>query len=215
MSDRTLPDIPSAIRADFAQWAIYPTWSTEEIAALSFGIDPDRVSALKRNLEYQTTLRPVRQQLDNRRRLIDRHRMMKRFRSGLPPADILDYLTAHGISFPDELARAVDELAPRVNLQKRVEEAERRVADLEAEVGRLRKSPPTDTRLDPRERASLVKMVIGMAVGYYGYDPVARRNSATSDIVADLERVGLPVDADTVRKYLREGREILPPPEAE
>jgi hypothetical protein len=50
-----------------------------------------------------------------------------------------------------------------------------------------------------------------MAVAGYAYDPKAARSDKTTEIAGDLERAGVPLDVDTVRKWLREAAELLPP----
>ncbi|PCJ99165.1 MAG: hypothetical protein COA45_06925 [Zetaproteobacteria bacterium] len=64
--------------------------------------------------------------------------------------------------------------------------------------------------LHTKEKETLLKLVIGMAVAGYRYDPKAKRNEATSDIVNDLEVLGLSMNADTIRKWLKEAAELLP-----
>jgi len=59
----------------------------------------------------------------------------------------------------------------------------------------------------------LLKLVIGMAVRGYVYDPKAARSDSVTEIVKDLALVGVPLDDDTVRKWLREAAEQLPPKE--
>ena len=66
-----------------------------------------------------------------------------------------------------------------------------------------------------RERDTLLKLVIGMAVGGYGYDPSQRRSEQVSEIADDLDRVGVGLDKDTVRKWLKEAAALLPRKEAE
>ena len=61
-----------------------------------------------------------------------------------------------------------------------------------------------------RERDSLLKLVIGMAIKGYGYSPAAQRNPAVSDISGDLRQLGVPLDEDTIRKYLKEGKSLIP-----
>ncbi|SFO07721.1 hypothetical protein SAMN05216386_2545 [Nitrosospira briensis] len=56
--------------------------------------------------------------------------------------------------------------------------------------------------LKDSERDSLLKLVIGMAVGAYCYNPAALKNDAVSDITKDLEELGISISDDTVRKYL-------------
>jgi hypothetical protein len=64
--------------------------------------------------------------------------------------------------------------------------------------------------LSTAERNSLLKLVIGMAVNGYKYDPSPERSPVPPEIAADLEALGIGLDADTVRKYLREGAALLP-----
>jgi len=61
-----------------------------------------------------------------------------------------------------------------------------------------------------RERESLLKLVIGMAKAGYRYDPNAPRNDAIGDISRDLESNGVPLDQDTIRKWLKEATNHLP-----
>jgi hypothetical protein len=61
------------------------------------------------------------------------------------------------------------------------------------------------------ERDSLLKLVIGMAVKGYSYDPSAKKNTAVADISTDLVGLGLQLSDDTIRKYLIQGVKKLPP----
>lgn len=60
-----------------------------------------------------------------------------------------------------------------------------------------------------KERNQLLKMVLGMALDSYGYQPKAKKNEATGQIVGDLAKYGIGIDADTVRKYLKEAAETV------
>ncbi len=64
--------------------------------------------------------------------------------------------------------------------------------------------------LKTRERDSLLKMVIGMAIKGYTYDPVALKNPAVKEIADDLALLDIGLNEDTVRKYLQEARQLLP-----
>ena len=68
-----------------------------------------------------------------------------------------------------------------------------------------------EQEIGARARDSLLKLVIGMAVAAYVYDPKAARSDKPSEIASDLERAGVSLDVDTVRKWLREAAELLPP----
>ncbi|KQU01603.1 hypothetical protein ASG68_07625 [Rhizobium sp. Leaf453] len=66
-----------------------------------------------------------------------------------------------------------------------------------------------------RERESLLKLAIGMAMGGYGYNPKSAKNAATSEIETDLATRGISLDADTIRKYLNEAKGLLDGSETE
>lgn len=69
--------------------------------------------------------------------------------------------------------------------------------------------------LSELERNTLLKLVLGMAIDAYGYDPNATKNTATGSkngISASLELHGISINDDTVRKYLTEAKKILWPP---
>lgn len=56
--------------------------------------------------------------------------------------------------------------------------------------------------LSTRERDTIYKMLIVMAMDGYGYDPAASKNPQTKEIADALAANGLSVTDDTVRKYL-------------
>lgn len=73
--------------------------------------------------------------------------------------------------------------------------------DLEETVNGLPES--VEKTLGTSERNQLLKMVLGMAIDSYGFDPVAKKNEATKQIADDLAKLGIGIDTDTVRKYLK------------
>ena len=89
-----------------------------------------------------------------------------------------------------------------------------KIAALEADIEALRSEQPSfkpEQAVGARERDSLLKLIIGMAVAAYVYDPKATRSDKPAEIADDLARAGVPLDVDTVRKWLREAAELLPP----
>jgi hypothetical protein len=87
------------------------------------------------------------------------------------------------------------------------------IAALREKMEALQSQPPSnpDHGIGTRERDSLLKLVIGMAVAAYVYDPKAARSDKVKEIADDLTGAGVPLDVDTVRKWLREAAELLPP----
>lgn len=65
-------------------------------------------------------------------------------------------------------------------------------------------------RLHGHERTSLLKLVVGMAIAQYGYDPTQKKSDVPRKIVGDLNLLGLKVDVDTVRKHLQAGAKLAP-----
>lgn len=64
------------------------------------------------------------------------------------------------------------------------------------------------------ERVKMLAVILGMALDAYGYTPGANKNAATGgnhgSIQAALEKHGLTVDQDTIRKYLTEAATLNP-----
>jgi hypothetical protein len=83
------------------------------------------------------------------------------------------------------------------------------ITDLEKELARLKKEPK-EKSLSTRTRETTLKLIIGMAVAGYGYNPKAKRNVAVTEIASDLHRLGIPITDDTVRAWLDESIEFLP-----
>src|SRR5271166_5453419 len=68
--------------------------------------------------------------------------------------------------------------------------------------------------LSTRERDTFLKMILGMAIKGYGYNPTKGRSDTPQDIANDLEVLGIGVSVDTVRNKLNEANDIGLPPEA-
>lgn len=66
--------------------------------------------------------------------------------------------------------------------------------------------------LQTKERDTLLKLVIGMAIGGYGYDPKAKRSPTASEISDDLAKNGIALDTDTVRNWLKKAADHVPGP---
>lgn len=63
-----------------------------------------------------------------------------------------------------------------------------------------------DKPLHTKERESLQKIVIGLAIKGYGYDPAARRNPTIKDMVVGMASIGLVISDDTLRKFSASAR---------
>lgn len=57
----------------------------------------------------------------------------------------------------------------------------------------------------------MLKLVIGMAIDGYGYDPKASRSPIPKQIAGHLLQHGIRMDDDTVRKWLNQAKENYSP----
>jgi hypothetical protein len=75
-----------------------------------------------------------------------------------------------------------------------------------AEMQGARASTPvaSDEALKPKSRQSLLKLVLGMALDGYGYDPKDKRSPIPKELADALSGKGISIDEDTVRKWLKE-----------
>lgn len=58
------------------------------------------------------------------------------------------------------------------------------------------------------ERNTMLKLIIGLACGGYGMHPDAEKNQHAKSMREDLERLGIPLDDGTIKKYLDEARQL-------
>lgn len=75
--------------------------------------------------------------------------------------------------------------------------------------------PPMDSECPAKLPTSVAKLLVGMAVNGYGYNPSQVRNEAITDILNDLDLLGLSLDRKTVLKWLSLASALAPPPEEE
>lgn len=92
-----------------------------------------------------------------------------------------------------------------------LENKEKFIAILQRENESLKAVKPLSTKEPkseptPRERESLLKLILGMAIDGYGYDPKATKSTQIKAIADHLLTRGLRIDEDTVRKYLNEAK---------
>lgn len=186
--------------ADFRYWGQMTSYSIDEVVALIVGVEPTHIST-KRLDAWQAswqldTSYPSIQYLIKQRKLI---------------RNIFSENYAFGLSVDkEELKQRIDQIELDVD--------DRFYAELEKfypnKSGRKRKLTKqvedSSENFDIRERASMLKMIIAMAVDGYAYKIDLERSSIPKEIADALDQMGISLDLDTIRKYLKEGRDILP-----
>ena len=72
-------------------------------------------------------------------------------------------------------------------------------------------APIGDKPLGTTERTYLLRLVIGMAIDGYGYDPQAKKSDVPKVVADAISARGMDMTDDTVRKYLKEAvTKVLP-----
>ncbi|PPD14203.1 MAG: hypothetical protein CTY25_13435 [Methylobacterium sp.] len=219
--------------ADVMYWSRMSLWTLEDATALSFGKDPRKVSWEK--LKNYDRVSPFPIKYKEQYELFHRAKLAGQLWDSTIPRVFLAWARRMRVAMPQDLIAAVEDLGIQIADWKTLfdnqeQETQTAIAKKEAELNELRQriaelttntlgsappSPVAEKSLGIRERESLLKLVIGMAVNGYGYDPKAGRSDKIREIAGDLERLGIALDVDTVRKYVNEGRGLLPPPETE
>jgi hypothetical protein len=65
--------------------------------------------------------------------------------------------------------------------------------------------------IEGRVRASMLKLIIGMALTHYDYDPAVAKSPVPKQIADHLFAAGVGLNSETVRKFLQEASALLPP----
>jgi len=66
-----------------------------------------------------------------------------------------------------------------------------------------------DKPLNQKEKNTMLKIILGMALISYKYDPTDSKSTISKEISDDLIRCNLDVTAETIRKYLKEAKTNL------
>ena len=132
------------------------------------------------------------------------------------PAKYVLWARDSGISVPDELKQAVEARNEITDWRARYDDLLRQrdaiAAErdgLKSELSQMKAKAGRDT-LILKEPTIVKRLIIGMAVTKYSYDPKPLRSAVTQKISDDLTRLGISVDLDTIRKWLRDSAEELP-----
>jgi hypothetical protein len=224
----------SLAAADFDHWCKAEHWSLDEAIALVFGKAPEIVSWEKIKA-YSNS--PFVKQYARLRDLADRAKVWQKLFDPVLPMIFLKWAADHDISVPTALSEKVTRIRGRLidwkknydelksmyedhatgwkNVAEKqkvlIETQQKRIAEREAELAALKESTPVSEPAraqSPIERQNMLKVILGMAVAGYSYNPADKRSKVVAEIVSDLERQGLAVSDDTIRRYLKEGRDV-------
>lgn len=218
-------------RADFVHWSKATYWSLDEALVLTFGMEPARTNL--RDILCCAKTSPAASRFARARDLVQRAKNWQQLTDPTSPGTFLAWAKRSRIEYPTALEAAVtanghviadwQSLCQQANdtatawktyAEENLVKTKLLIADLTEERDRLLRERETtstqDKPLGTREKESLLKLVIGMAVGGYGYQVGASKNTAVPDIAGDLDGLGIGLDHVTIRKWLAAGGELIP-----
>ena len=138
------------------------------------------------------------------------------FVTGWLSSDLRKFFSKTSVKYPekeiDELLKAEHwRIAIKANIEARQAELEQRQALTPPQTATAAPQDNEEKPLSTKERNTLLRLVIGVAVHAYGYNPAHRRNTAPGEISEALAELGMSIDPDTVRKYLKEAADTVLP----
>ncbi|QDM19190.1 hypothetical protein [Tardiphaga sp. vice278] len=165
--------------ANLAVWSKAPSWSVQEATALSYGFDPEFAEKNFLPLTGTFFVREFRERV----MLAEMAIKAKKLKSPITPLGYVEWAATAGIHITSDVVDAV------------------RTA--KASTGPSDEDKPLNTQM----RNKMLKIMYGMAVSKYRYK--RGYGSAVMSIHDDLLRLGLRVDADTIRARLGEALDLF------
>ena len=199
---------PNKYKADekcYRYFARLETWHREEAAALLLKLDP-RIALAPDSI---THMRPV----DYWPQYRDLLEMITRAKIALPdnrplrPGLIISWSRTVGLNPPQELVAAI-EATDSTEISDSTDFSEMgNTTDIQPppRAAGVQENAP----LHHKTKASLLKLVAGMAIRGYAYNPTQRQNAAISEIESDLRLLNIPLSDDTIRRWIAEACELI------
>ena len=218
--------------ADFDYWSKMPKWSVDEAVVLSFGKSP-KIVTWKRLEGVLSYLSPFVEQCIKRKDLVIRAKRANYFtindipmiNEQISPNKFVSWVQANNIDFPEELAQKVmvayeANNAPKtdykniLSILREQHHASKHIDNTKEDSPLLARAKKQYSKkpkpLHTTEKRNLLKIIIGMAIDGYGYDPKARKSPIPKELEGILDRLGISVSDDTIRARLKEAATHLP-----
>ena len=191
-------------RADFDHWSKMARWTVEEATALSFGKAPEFVNWDKVKANHGQS--SLADDYSKRRSLLLRAQEAKELPVLISPAEFIAWAEQTGVALPQEMVDAVRMSGARIEDRRSL--ASKR-DELREEVKRLKEEAAREKPLSTRERETYQKIILGMAIEQYGFNPTAGRSPIPKQIADDLATFGISVSDDTVRQKLKDAFDTI------
>lgn len=198
----------------FDYWAKASFWKIEEATALLLERNPKVVTLEAAKADRKGSR--IGRSFKDLHELLRRAYLARQIGEKSTPGRLLAWAKRNRIPVPADLETAVRDHGHQVaDWKTAFDQKQQDAVGLQERLAVLEQnraaSPSPQQELGTRERESLLRLIIGMAVKGYAFAPHSGRSAVPKEIANDLELLGIPLSDDTVRKYLREGTELLPP----
>ena len=180
---------------DYDFWAKMKTWSLDEAAAVSIGFEP--AGKIEFTSGAPAFTKDVVNFYHRRRKLIENNFFPfsdKTIQALQPsPGQFCKWAISVRLEAPTELFQAVAKLydIPMPDLVTKETVIE-------------------EPALDPRERTSLLTLILLLAKKAYAFDPEKERSDVPNQIQTDLNLMGMDLHPQTIRRYLKAAGSIRP-----
>ncbi|MEI7294029.1 hypothetical protein WCQ02_17955 [Paraburkholderia tropica] len=178
---------------DYSYWARLDKWTPKEAALLLDGKNPDEhkgaaLRAVETPTGYENAVKLLKilERVDWTKRYGQRDWEVKG-----NPLYIVAAMRTLGVEIPGDLLR-------EIKLRR-----EREQESSEGAAARERSSSAAT-----KERHTMLKLILGLAYGGFGMDPESPRNMYAKRMREGLERTGIPLDDETIKKYIDEAKQL-------
>lgn len=212
---------PGAV-ADWPYWAKQAYWTVDEVTALSLGKDP-RIVTWER-LRSSTEISAFAKKFADQRSLFNRAVWTKElFERTLPPV-FLAWAKSKDIEMPAALLAEVKKLGIHIvdakpvveqaadaikNLQAQLSDKQAELEAMRQEIELLR-SQSKDETLNEKGRGTYQKLLLGIALEQYAYNPAVKKSPVPKQIADDLRLHGFDLTEKAIRDILRAAAERYP-----
>ncbi len=188
------------LMADFDYWSKVAFFKLEEALWLSFGLEPtgDYNGKTIAIVAQHPELDPVDMFVSRQRELFQREFKLAKIGRPILPAELHAWIKRVGL----EVHHGFERMLARMLWPEPAPES----ADdtLQSSAVEKQRKP------DDREKRSLAKLLVAIAIQEYGYRPDQARSPIPKEMQDIADGLGLTVSRDTILKYLRLGALELP-----
>jgi len=175
---------------DYDYWGRMPGWNISEAAALLLDLDPDR----KQSKDGEDASSDAKEWEYRRlHRILERAEQMKVLEFPESPREFVQWATSNRLE-------ASEQLKSSVRSGKRLRNWKLRYREVKKERDQLLKQ--LEDNMAPKERLSILKLIVGMARAKYGHTEGSHKS--VSSIHHSLDGKGIKLSKDTIKKYLDE-----------